>query len=400
MNDSILRFLGPDPVWGIAGVLLGFLLYIVAVSLPILAGLYVVYFLLTLPMRRAERSRLFLDLLEVGLREGATAEGAISDAASSRDAALGARFHLLAFHLRGGLRLGAALERVPGLLAPELVAMLKTGERIGDMAKVLPAGRLLLKDTISQVRGALNYLLPLFLITLPATIGLPLIIQYKILPVFNRLFADTEIGGLPPFTKWVFSTTPLAAGIQAGLLLLVWLAALAYLGGPRLKAWARRVLPGGELLLDWLSLRLPWRRKRLQRDFSAMLAILLEAEIPEAEAVRLAAEATANIIIARRAEEVRVLLQQGKTLPDALRSVDDSGELHWRISNALRRAGGFVRALAGWHEALDAKAFQLEQTAAQVATTTLVLVNGALAAGMVIAIFLALIQAINQATLW
>ena len=38
--------------------------------------------------------------------------------------------------------------------------------------------------------------------------------------------------------------------------------------------------------------RLPWRRKRFQRDFSAMLAVLLDAEVPETEAVGLAAEAT------------------------------------------------------------------------------------------------------------
>jgi type II secretory pathway component PulF len=80
--------------------------------------------------------------------------------------------------------------------------------------------------------------------------------------------------------------------------------------------------------------------------------------------------------------------------------LDDSGELQWRLSNALRGTGGFARALTGWHEALDAKAFQLEQTAAQVTTALLVLLNGFIVACILIGMFLPLIQLLNRATLW
>jgi hypothetical protein len=80
--------------------------------------------------------------------------------------------------------------------------------------------------------------------------------------------------------------------------------------------------------------------------------------------------------------------------------MDDERELSWRLSNALRSGRGFFRALAGWHESLDAKAFQLEQAWAQVATTVLVLVNGCVVASVVIAVFLVLIQLIDQAVLW
>jgi len=46
--------------------------------------------------------------------------------------------------------------------------------------------------------------------------------------------------------------------------------------------------------------------------------------------------------------------------------MDAAGEFQWRVSNGLRHGHGFLQALAGWHDALDAKAFQLEQAAAQV----------------------------------
>ena len=131
-----------------------------------------------------------------------------------------------------------------------------------------------------------------------------------------------------------------------------------------------------------------------------MLAVLLDAEVPEAEAVSLAAQSTANLAIIRRAQKVRALLQEGVKLPEAMRALDNSQELQWRLSNALRRGAGFVRALTGWHEALDAKAFQLEQAAAQITTTVLVLVNGLIVASFMIAVFLVLITLINQASVW
>jgi type II secretory pathway component PulF len=164
-----------------------------------------------------------------------------------------------------------------------------------------------------------------------------------------------------------------------------------------LSEWVSRAVPGLPDRAVWL---LPWRRKRLQRDFSTMLALLLEAEVPEAEAVTLAAEATANAVFRRRAAAAVAQLRSGAKLPDAIRAVDDSGEFRWRLANALQRPGGFIRALTGWHEALDAKAFQLEQAAAQVTTTALVLINGLIVGSFVIAVFLVLIQLINLATLW
>jgi type IV pilus assembly protein PilC len=381
--------------------LLSFILYVVLGLVPLVAVLYVLYFLLTLPMRRNERARMFIDLLEMGLKDGRQPEATIRDAAATHDRSLGVRFHLLAAHLEQGLRLSQALERVPRLLPLQVQAVLRAGERLGDLAKVLPACRLLLRDSVSQVRGALNYVILVSFTVTPFTILVPMVLKVKVLPAFKMVFEGMMEGAqLPEFTRLIFATDSFVIAFQCGILGLVWVATLAYLGGPRLRRWVAWVLPGGEGSLDWLQLRLPWRRKRLQRDFSAMLAVLLEAGVPEAEALHLAGEATANTVMRHRAEAAVLLLKQGIKLPDAVRVLDDSGEWRWRLANGLGRAGGFVRALAGWHDALDAKAFQLEQTAAQVTTTVLVLFNGFIVASIVIGMFLALISLLNRATLW
>ena len=399
--SETLRQLFSDSFQDPGGVLLAFVIYIFFAVLPVLGVLYLIYFLLTLPMRRNERARLFIDLLELGFKEGRNAEAALVDAAASKDRSLGVRFHLLATYLGEGMKLTQALEKVPRLLPAQLLAVLRAGERIGDIAKVLPACRMWLKDGVSQVRGALNYLVLLAFLATPFTIFVPLILKIKILPSYYAVFDGlTEGKPLPPFTRLVFSNNSVMLLIQTLVLLLVWAMALAYVGGPRLRRWLERLLRHEPVWLDWLLYRLPWRRKRWQRDFSAMLAVLLETGVPEAEALTLAGEATANDVFRQRARRGADSLGKGAKLAEVLETFDDTGELHWRLNNAFQRSGSFVRALAGWHEALDAKAFQLEQTAAQLATTLLVLLNGFVVSTIVIGMFLALIQLLNEATLW
>jgi type IV pilus assembly protein PilC len=296
------------------------------------------------------------------------------------------------------MRFTQALERVPRLLPPQICAMLKTGERIGDIRKVLPACRALLKDGVSQVRGALNYLVLLAFAVTPFTVIVPLLLRVKVLPSYKAVFEGMLDGQLlPAFTRFVFATNGIGIIIQVAFLCLVWLAMFAYIGGPRLQRWIQYALPG---VPDWASWQFPWRRKRLHRDFSAMLAVLLDANVPEVEAVALAGEATNNCMLRHRADRVRSLLVKGVKLPEAIHVLDNSKELSWRLTNALRRGSGFLCALAGWHDALDAKAFQLEQAAAQIATALLVLLNGLIVGSIVVAIFLALINILNGAALW
>ena len=398
MSASLAQLLLTDQLQDIGFGVLCFFAYILAGLVPACGGVYLIYFLFTLPLRRNERARMFLDLLELGLKEGRTPEAAVIGASASRDRSLGVRFHLLAAHIEQGLRLSQALDQVPRLLPAQVCAMLKTGDRIGDLQKVLPACRLLLRDSVSQVRSALNYLILVTFAITPAMLMVPFGLGVFVLPKFKEVFAGMNEGMcLPAFTQLIFGGSKTLLTIQLGVVVVIWLATLAYLGGPRLHGWIHRLVPGAQ---DWLLSRLPWRRKRLQRDFSAMLAVLLDAGVPEAEAVSLAAQSTANLSIVRHGRKVCARLRQGVKLPEALRVLDSSRELHWRIANALQRGSGFVRALGGWHEALDARAFQLEQSAAQVFTAGLVLVNGLIVASIFVAVFLVLIQLIGGISVW
>jgi len=368
------------------------ILAMVAIAGSIIGGiLYALHFMLTLPMRRAERARLFLDIIEIALDQGRPVEEGLIFVSQRRGKVLGGDFAPLAACLQRGMRLDEAIASVPRLLPPQITAMLKAGRKIGDLKKVLPACRQMLKDAVSQTRGATNYLVVIAFVVTPILLVLFSFISVKVLPMFQQIamgMAIAQSGQLEFLTLHRFAFAAMLA-TPVGLL---WIAAFLYACGPRAESW----FP----VLQQVRFRMPWRRKRMQRDFSVMLAILLDAGMPEPDAVTLAADCTANSIFKTRAAKAVISLQRGLKLTEAVQAMDDAGEFRWRLTNACHTHGGFLKALAGWHEALDAKAFQQEQAAAHGVTTALVLVNGLFVGFIVTTVFSVLVSIVNAGVLW
>jgi type II secretory pathway component PulF len=382
--------------------LIGFsFLWLVVWGVPFVCVLWFGYLALRLPLRRQERARLFLDLVESGLRDGKSVKDTVSAVSLTGDASVGKNFLVLATLLESGSRLRDALDAVPRLLPPQVNGMLKAGERIGDLQKVMPACRRMLGDALSQTQSALNYVLVMTTyFVVPVAMIVLTVFEIYVLPQFLLVMQGLAEGTplqQPAFLTFVDQHKLALFGVQAVLMAFVWAAAALYLGGPQLTAWFDGWLSP---LVSRVQYAVPWRRRRMQRDFSAMLAVLLDAGVPESEALELAADCTANGIFRRRAAEAANHLKQGMKLTEAVGIVDDAGEFRWRLANACHANGGFFEALAGWNQALDAKAFQQEQAAAQVITTAIVLVNGLVVGAVVVAIFHALTNLIALAETW
>lgn len=372
-----------------------FIGYVLLFAAPLGALTALIHFFLSLPLRRRERARLFVDLLETGLTQGRSAEQTIMGVASSQDRTLGVRFHLLAAHLENGLRLEAALARVPRLLPPQVVSMLRVGARLGDLRRVLPACREWLRERPASVQSAYHYLIMLLVVFSPVAIFLLISLNVFVWPKLQEVFVGLGEGvALPQLTRFALQSTRWLVGIQVCFMVGLLIAAFVYVAGPRIAGWLRgRTFP----FADWMAWHIPWKRKRLVRTFSATLAVLLDGAVPETEAVRLAAECTANDIVRRRAERVIAAIQQGVKLQEAVADFDDAGEFQWRLTNACHVRDGFLRALNGWHEMLDAKSFQQEEAAAHMVTSGLVLFNGFVVALTATAIFIALIAVMERA---
>ena len=286
--------------WALSGAII----WILCWAVPVVALSYGIYFLISPPLRRQERARMLLDLVETGLRRGQSAEQAVVAAAASGDAALGARFHLLAAYIEDGRRLTEALDRVPRLLPPPVVAMLKVGVELGDLGRVLPACRKQLKDGLSQTRSGMNFVLVLVFIIMPVFPLVFLTISTWVVPRMQAIFMDMVEGGVPP-TCWSLPLAVRLMGVHAALVGLLQVLMICYVGGPRLKSWCKRSAWLG-LWTDRLLWRLPWRRERMKRDFAMMLALLLDAGVPEARALVLASGSTANRYFERRAEQAGI----------------------------------------------------------------------------------------------
>ena len=369
--------------------------YFLFAVLPMMALAWLVYYLLSLPMRRQERARFFLDLVATALREGRPIEQTLIEIANSRDRSPGLRFHLVAAHLEKGLKLSEALERVPRFLPPQVKAMLHAGEQLGDIRKVLPACDYLVKDAQSNVRGAVSYLVVVAFTLSPCSAAVLRMFAVAILPKFKEIASGMGVNSVPfSFLEGTLGWLMLAQSILfTGLLIAV----VFYVGGPRLVGGLQfSSVP----IVDWIAWHVPWKRRRMQRNFSMMLAILLDNGVPEATALRLAGDSVANEIFRRRTAKALKNLAVGAKLTEAVASLDDTGEFRWRLTNATHAHGGFLRALTGWHESLDAKAFQEEQAAAHSITSGLVIANGLIVATVAIGVFGVLMSIVNAGVLW
>jgi type II secretory pathway component PulF len=371
---------------------INFLFWVLVALLPVSVLAAAAFYMTSRPLRRQEHARFLLELVESALAQGQPVEHYIVGLARTRDESLGTRFYLLAAYLEQGRSLAAALEKVPGLAPPQLAAMLGVGENLGDYGRVLPACRELLHDGLSESRASINYQVGFAFILNPLiALGLP-IIATKQMPMFRSLTGMIRVEPLP-WLAFITHILPWVCLVQLLLVLALYVFAVFFLGGPRFLSWVEwSLLP----VADRFWLLIPWRRKRLQCDFSAMLALLLDANLPEEQAISLAALSTANVAFLRLGREAVARLRAGMRLPEALQFIDDTGEFRWRLTNAGHGGGRFLAALKGWHGWLHARAYQQEQAAAQTVSTGLLLLNAA----SVALVAVLLIGTLAQITAW
>ena len=174
------------------------------ILLPGGAFAVLMHFLLSLPMHRRDRALFFLDLLETVLQRGQPVEQAILAAAENHDRAIGVHFYMVAAHIEGGDRLGEALGKVPGFLPPQITAILRTGEKLGDLKKVLPACREVLRIAPDTVRCTMHYMVAILLLFAPVACLMISLLSVFVIPKFKDVAAGMGVQ-IWPFTVFVFA---------------------------------------------------------------------------------------------------------------------------------------------------------------------------------------------------
>ena len=234
-------------------ILAGLFWYAALILLPGGAFSVLLHFLLSMPMRRRDRALFFLDLIETVLDRGQSVEQAILSAAENRDRAIGVGYFMVAAHIEGGARLGEALEKVPTFLPPQVNAMLRAGEKLGDLKKVLPACREVLRIAPDTVRTTMHYMVAILLLFAPIAVFMIFLIMTFVVPKFREV-ADGMGVELWPVTYFVFAITPYIILFEAVIFLALMTVALIYMGGPGFVRWFQfRSVP----VVDWITWRVP-----------------------------------------------------------------------------------------------------------------------------------------------
>jgi len=352
---------------------IGVFVAVVVCVLTLLVQGYLFYYLFSLPRRRLERAMVFLHLVNAGIRRGVTPEDTIKLAVACGDEALGSRFQSLADWLVRGHTWRQALLKVPRLLPPSIREMLMLTDRLGGWQKVFPICERKLQDVVSELRASQSCLSPSILILPLPIIIFTAFLGNAVIPKFHAIAADFEVSRVS-FLGWTTSGPFPFFPLLCVLALIPLIPLFFHAGGP--GVWSFSLWTGalGDRI-DWV---LPWQRMRLKRDFATMLGLLLDAGVPEAEAVELAARGTANTIMQQKAGQVKRALLTGQSLPEAIGLIDPKGDFLWRFQQAAAGGTKFETALAGWCESLQAKAGHLQQAVMQGASVVLLLINAGL----------------------
>lgn len=365
------------------------------IVLPLSALCYGLYYLVSLPLRRQERARILVDLLELQEADQKDPASAIKELSKTQDPALGVRFHILAGYLESGMSLSDALKRVPRFLPEAITGVLQVGETLGDYRKVLPVCQTMLKDAASSIRNVTSNLILLLFIALPSLLVLS-IFTIQLWPRLQQMYQEYQATPLPLIAA-VIGFLPKIMLLLSIIYGALYLGALFYVGGPRLRRWLEA---GISPFTHAILLRVPWYRKRLLRNFSLMLGILLDAGVPESEALLLAGQTTPNRAFKRQIKRCHLSLESGNPLETAITTLDKTPELAWRLRIASQQQAGFRYALEGWWQWLHTKARQQEQSAAESFSIGIVLLNGMLTAILSIGVFHLLSSVIEEGTLW
>ena len=410
------------------------------------------HYALVSPFEYRERGRLFLGMLALAEKSGQSIEQTIIEFSKRGNQSFGGQFDRVALHIESGLTLPEALEKVPGCLPTQTVATLKVGYETGNVSLSLPLTAEKFRERPKEEEDGRaiggGYLVMLLSV---ATVIVGILMTF-VIPKFKAVYADMLGEGetLPEFTLLVLKISDIIKNnvMIAILIVVLFIVCGCVWRGGRLRLQDLRDFPDqqgqitasvgllgiavfvgllfsllfenlGPIIffggistvfavgscivpcvlfycdqmgwLDWFRYLVPWCRKRLQRDFSYMLALLLDSGVPEAKALELAAASTANDAIKQRARKAIAAVRSGTGMVKAVQLMDNSKEFQWRLTNALQTEFNFVDALAGWHESLSARADRQQQTYATLMQTSVLFFLGLIVGSIMVGMFLPLI---------
>lgn len=216
--------------------------------------------------------------------------------------------------VEGGSSLSEALSKHPLVFDKLYVNMIRAGEAGGLLDEILSRladYREKAQRLQQKIIGALVY--PAAVITIAGAI-LTFIMVF-IIPKFEQMFKEMELGDLPMMTKVLMG---IANTMKEWWFVLVFLPVLMWIG---YTMWVRT--PSGRLTADKIKLKLPIFGQIISKSsvsrFCRTLGTLVQSGVPILDALSIIKNATGNAVVANAVETVHNSIKEGDTIAEPLR---------------------------------------------------------------------------------
>jgi general secretion pathway protein F len=257
----------------------------------------------------AELTNQVAELAKAGLPLASGLRALADELPSRRVAAV---LHELADQLERGIPLAAALEAQGSRFPSHLRGLLLAGVRSGRLAETFEEFVEIQRNRIEQ-RHRIWTILAYPLVLLAMVLGM-YVFSVAFVPGFAKVYSDFD-ADLPSVTVLLLHlASPLMVGVNLAMVGVL-IAAAMFLASLRTRAaWAQDLCYGVPVIGPL------WRWSRLA-EFSRLMGLLLDQEVPLPKALRLSGEGVGDPYLAKGCRRLARMVEDGNSLADSLPQV-------------------------------------------------------------------------------
>ncbi|MFM0154573.1 type II secretion system F family protein [Paraburkholderia sediminicola] len=331
-------------------------------------------------------TRQLASLLRAGLPLAPSLE-LLAQAQSSRRQGMPRIVGVLARDITSGLRFSAALQRHPAQFNAFYCQLVEVGEAAGALAAILARiadDRERAAAQRAKVRAALTY--PVAILLLAVAITAALLVW--VVPTFKQIF-DGFGAKLPAPTQFVLALSAGAARWSIPLIVIIFAAGSAV-------TFLQRRSEAARIRLARLSLTMPVAGPLLRTlcaaRWSRALGTLLSAGTPLADAFDSLTHATGNAFFDRATVEIAARLRRGERLAAAMRAAHCFPQEVVQPVAVAEESGALDTMLIDVASLADRQVDEKISTLSSLCEPLVIIVLGTLVGGLVIAMYLPIIQ--------
>lgn len=290
--------------------------------------------------------------------------------------------------LEHGLSLSDSLDRQGGRLPAVYSAMLRAGERAGNLSGVLSimhnhASRML------RVRNAMITAMAYPVVVLVCCLALMLFLLTKVVPQFGEVFSEVGASLPAPTRLWLSLANAFNSnlwellgglGISAALLIACIVLLRRYAGGSALFHGLFMIIPvwGRMFKVDGIA------------RFTRTLGTLMDSSVPIGESCDLAAAASGNAVLRSRMREAGCQIANGEQLSSALGETAFFNHTYCWLLGAAEERGELVETLDELAQSYEEEAENLGRNAAVLLGPVLIILMGLVVGNLVVSLYLPL----------